>query len=154
VGPDPVMLGFISFLGLAALVLGIMGYSASGIPFSSGTRITGTAGKIIGALCIAFGLTIVWLAGRVFGPKPEDAFAHRLVQAFPVGAACYAVARIVWLMRLGGERTAKPRVKQPNRALPSNHEEHGFVRCPHCGKRMVDTAQERCRYCGEELPER
>jgi hypothetical protein len=152
-GPDWVMLGVISFLGLAAVVFGIMGYSPSGVPFSSGTRITGSAGKIVGTLCILFGLAILWFAGRVFGPKPADAFAHGLVQTFPVGAAIYAAARIAWLMRSGGERTEKPPVRRGPRASRLAQDEDGFISCPHCGKRMVDTAPERCRYCGETIPQ-
>jgi hypothetical protein len=107
-GPDWVLLSIISLLGLAAVVLGIMGYSAAGIPFSGGTRLTAASGKTVGTFSIALGLALIWWAGRIFGPKASDGFLYAFVRALPLGVAIYAVARVGWLLRTGAENRPGP----------------------------------------------
>jgi hypothetical protein len=149
-GPDWVMLSVISLLGLAAVILGLMGYGPTGVPFSGNTRVTGAAGRVVGTISIALGLALIWWSGRIFGPKASDGFAHAFVRAFPLGVAVYAVARAIWLVRTGAgitPVTPTPRVTSSR----SRQAKDGFVTCPQCGKRMVDTEQEECRFCGADL---
>jgi hypothetical protein len=149
-GPDWVMLSVVSVLGLAVVILGIMGYSAAGIPFSGSTRLTGAPGKTIGTISIALGLALIWWAGRIFGPKASDGFAHAFVRGFPLGVAIYAVARIGWLLRACAENTPGLRAARATSSR-SRQANDGFITCPHCEKRMVDTEQEECRFCGGHL---
>jgi hypothetical protein len=107
-GPDWVMLSVVSVLGLAVVILGIMGYSAAGMPFSACTRLTGAPGKTIGTISIALGLALIWWAGRIFGPRASDGFAYAFVRALPFGVAVYAVARIGWILRTGAGITPVP----------------------------------------------
>jgi hypothetical protein len=151
VGPDWVLLVVISVLGLLAVGFGVHGFKAEGIPFSPGIRIAGVAGKVVGVLCLVLGLALLWWAGRVFGPREDDAVVHAFVQRIPLGVAAYAVVQILWFSRRGSTR---PKESAPRRRPPrdtSKKKEAGIIECPHCGKQMVDTAQERCRFCGEEL---
>src|SRR5262249_29964787 len=122
-----------------------------GIPFSPGLRIAGIAGKIVGGLCLVFGLVIVWFSGRVFGPKEEDAVAHAVVRMFPFGVAAYAIAQVLWFSLPHGRRPETADRPPQSRRRVSKKLQEGIIQCPHCGKQMVDTAQERCRFCGEAL---
>jgi hypothetical protein len=150
-GPDWVMLSVVSVLGLAVVILGIMGYSAAGIPFSGSTRLTGAPGKTVGTFSIALGLALIWWAGRIFGPKASDGFAYAFVRALPLGVAIYTVARVGWLLRTGS-RYGRPTCPLAEaRPLRASRTTDGFITCPHCGKRMVDTEQEKCRFCAEDL---
>jgi hypothetical protein len=150
-GADWVLLSVVSFLGLLVVAFGVHGFRPNGIPFSPGIRITGVAGKIVGVLCLLLGLAILWAAGRVFGPKEDDAVAHAVVRMFPLGVATCAVAQIVWFLRPRGNRLESPSDRPRSTRPVSRKMEDGFVQCPHCGKRMVDTAQEGCRFCGGDL---
>jgi hypothetical protein len=150
-GPDWVLLSVISFLGLLAVAFGVHGFRAEGIPFSRNVRIMGIAGKIVGAICLALGLAIVWFAGRVFGPKEEDTVAHAAVRMFPFGVAAYAAIQIFWILLPRGKRTEKAESAPPPKRSSPKKKEEGIIEYPQCGKRMVDTAQERCRFCGGDL---
>ena len=57
------------------IVLGIKGFTASGIPLSKTTTLKGTSGKVVGTICILAGLAfiplflfITFFYGRLFGP--------------------------------------------------------------------------------------
>jgi hypothetical protein len=149
-GPDWVMLSIVSLLGLAAVILGLMGYGPSGVPFSGSTRVTGVAGKAVGTISIVLGLALIWWAGRIFGPKASDGFASTFVRALPLGVAVYAVARVGWLMRTGAGITPVHHAARGTSSR-SRQTKVGFVTCPHCGKRTVDTEQEECRFCRQDL---
>ncbi len=147
------LLGIIGFWGLAAVILGVMGFSPAGIPLTRNTRIAGLAGKVTGGMCVLLGLAILWGAGHsILGPT-EDGFAKSFVRGFPYGVAVYSLAQILWLSKPRGKEPSEApvRPKRPRQAT-SSREVGGIVECPHCKKRMVDTAAERCRYCGKELP--
>ena len=147
------VLGIVCFWGLAAVALGVMGFSPAGIPLTRNTRIAGLAGKVTGGLCVLLGLAILWGAGHsILGPT-EDGFAKSFVRGFPYGVAVCALAQILWLSKSRGKASSEAPVqpKRPRVAM-SGREVGGIVECPHCKKRMVDTAAERCRFCGKELP--
>ena len=61
-------------VSIGLVVLGIKGFTASGIPFSKKTTLRGTAGKVVGTLCILAGVAFIpvfllafWGYGRLFG---------------------------------------------------------------------------------------
>ncbi|MBC7856210.1 MAG: hypothetical protein IAF94_22495 [Pirellulaceae bacterium] len=61
-------------MSIGLVVLGIKGFTASGIPLSKKTTLQGTSGKIVGAICIMAGVAFIplfllafWGYGRVFG---------------------------------------------------------------------------------------
>jgi hypothetical protein len=151
--PSWVVLGIICFLGLMAVVLGVMGFSPAGIPLSRNTRLTGLTGRVTGVPCILLGLAILWVAGHsILGPR-EEGFAKGFIQALPFGVAVYAVARILWLQKSRSHEPIERPVRAPRpRASTSIREIGEIIECPHCGKSMVDTGAERCRFCRSELP--
>lgn len=66
------MLGMLALiaLGIAALGLGIKGFTAEGLPLGHESRIRGPAGKAVGVVCIliglaAFAVAAVILIGRL-----------------------------------------------------------------------------------------
>lgn len=61
-----------SALGAASIYLGVQGFRRSGMPFSGEKRLTGTAGKVVGTLCILFGLLCFALLGLIITAR-----AHR-----------------------------------------------------------------------------
>ncbi len=46
-------------VSIGLIVLGIKGFTASGIPFTSTTTLKGTTGKIVGVACILGGVMLV-----------------------------------------------------------------------------------------------
>lgn len=46
-------------VSIALIVLGIKGFTATGIPLSKTTTLKGTQGKIVGVICIAAGLLFI-----------------------------------------------------------------------------------------------
>ncbi len=152
-GHSWVVLGIICFWGGMAVVLGVMGFSPAGIPLTRDTRLTGLTGKLTGVPCILLGLAILWIAGHSFLGPTEEGFAKGFMQALPFGVAVYAVSRIVWHLKSPSHEPIKrgKRRKRPRDATPIR-EIGETIECPHCGKRMVDTGAERCRFCGQELP--
>jgi hypothetical protein len=51
-------------IGVGAIILGARGFMPEGLPFTNSKRITGTAAKIVGVICILIGL--VFIAGNVY----------------------------------------------------------------------------------------
>jgi hypothetical protein len=152
-GPSWVVLGIICFLGLMAVVLGVMGFGPTGIPLSQNTRLTGLTGKITGVPCILLGLAILWVAGHSFLGPTEEGFAKGFMQALPFGVAVYAVARILWFQKSPRQEPIERRVQAKRPRVKTSSREIGeMIECPHCGKSMVDTGAERCRFCHSELP--
>lgn len=151
--PSWVVLGVICFWGGMAVVLGVMGFGPTGIPLTRTTRLTGLTGKVTGVPCILLGLAILWIAGHsILGPT-EDGFAKGFMQSLPFGVAVYAVARILWhLNSPSQELIERPKRKKRSRATTSSREIGETIACSHCGKRMVDTGAQRCRFCGQDLP--
>jgi len=47
------MISFV--IGIAAILLGVKGFSDEGLPFTSKKRLNGTAGKVTGVVCILIG---------------------------------------------------------------------------------------------------
>jgi hypothetical protein len=130
-----------------------MGFSPAGIPLTRNTHLAGLAGKVTGVLCILLGLTILWGTGHSILAPTEDGFAKTFVRGLPYGVAVYAVARIIWVSKSRGQGPAeRPIQVKRSRVATSRREVGGVVECPHCKRRMVDTAAERCRFCGRELP--
>jgi hypothetical protein len=152
-GPSWVVLGIVCFWGLVAVVLGVMGFSPTGIPLTRNTRLTGLTGKVTGLPCILLGLVILWGAGHsILGPT-EDGFAKTFVRGLPYGVAVYAVVRIILHSNSRGQEPTKRLVQaKRSRVATSSREVGGIVQCTQCGRRMVDTGAERCRFCGRELP--
>jgi hypothetical protein len=60
-----VILAFWFSLGLGALILGCKGFISTGLPVTGKRRITGMPARIIGVLCILFGLG-AWGMGLAF----------------------------------------------------------------------------------------
>jgi hypothetical protein len=147
------VLGIVCFWGLAAVILGVMGFSPTGIPLTRNTRIAGLAGKVTGGLCVLLGLAILWGAGHsILGPA-EDGFARSFVRGFPYGVAVYSFVQILWLSKPRGKEPREfPQQPKRPRLATSGREVGDIVECPHCKKRMVDTAAERSRFCGKDLP--
>ena len=65
----------ILLVSIGLVVLGIKGFTASGIPLSKRTTLKGTSGKVVGAICILAGVAFIpafllafWGYGRLFGP--------------------------------------------------------------------------------------
>jgi hypothetical protein len=151
--PSWVILGIICFLGLMAVVLGVMGFGPAGIPLTQNARLTGLRGKVTGVPCILLGLAILWVAGNSFLGPTEEGFARGFMQALPFGVAVYAVARILWFQKSRPQQPIERPVQAPrSRASTSIREMGEIIECPHCGKSMVDTGAERCRFCRSELP--
>lgn len=46
-------------LSILFLAIGIKGFTASGLKLSNSTTLKGRSGKVVGAICIAFGLAMV-----------------------------------------------------------------------------------------------
>jgi hypothetical protein len=46
-------------IGIAAILLGLRGFSRDGLPLTSKRRLTGTAAKVVGALCLLAGLAFI-----------------------------------------------------------------------------------------------
>jgi uncharacterized membrane protein len=46
-------------VSVGLVVLGVKGFTASGIPFSKNVVLNGTSGKIVGAICIMAGLAFI-----------------------------------------------------------------------------------------------
>src|SRR5262245_45762661 len=46
-------------VAIALIILGIKGFSASGIPFSKTVTLSGTPGKIVGVICILAGVMLI-----------------------------------------------------------------------------------------------
>ena len=55
-------------IGIAAILLGMKGFKAEGLPFTSTKRITGTSARIVGVICILIGL--VFIAGSIYPFSP------------------------------------------------------------------------------------
>ncbi|MCI0331648.1 MAG: hypothetical protein L0228_00305 [Planctomycetes bacterium] len=55
-------MGGFYYLGILIIGMGIAGFTKRGLPFTSKKRITGRPGQIIGAVCIAFGLVLAFIA--------------------------------------------------------------------------------------------
>jgi hypothetical protein len=47
------------FVGLAAILLGLKGFTPAGLPLTSKKRLTGTTAKVLGALCLLIGLAFI-----------------------------------------------------------------------------------------------
>jgi hypothetical protein len=43
-------------IGIGAILLGMKGFTRDGLPFTNTQRIRGTAGKVVGVLCILLGV--------------------------------------------------------------------------------------------------
>ncbi len=46
-------------IGISAILLGMKGFMAEGIPFTNSKRITGTSARVIGVICILIGLGLI-----------------------------------------------------------------------------------------------
>jgi hypothetical protein len=46
-------------IGIAAIILGLRVFSRDGLPFTSKKRLAGTAGKVVGAICLLVGLAFI-----------------------------------------------------------------------------------------------
>jgi formate hydrogenlyase subunit 3/multisubunit Na+/H+ antiporter MnhD subunit len=53
---------FVGFLGAAAIVLGILGFTKRGIPIDGVRRVSGKAGMVLGAFTIAVGVGMIALS--------------------------------------------------------------------------------------------
>ena len=51
------MIGIV--LGIAAILLGLKGFTPAGLPLTKKKRLTGTTAKILGALCLLLGLALL-----------------------------------------------------------------------------------------------
>jgi hypothetical protein len=67
---------FVIPVGIAAIVLGMRGFSARGIPLTKRKSIGGTRGKIIGAVCIIVGITAIIVAVVTLRASVQQADAH------------------------------------------------------------------------------
>lgn len=47
------------FIGVAAILLGAKGFTRDGLPFTSKKRLTGTAAKVVGVICLLVGLALI-----------------------------------------------------------------------------------------------
>ena len=54
-----------SVLGAASMYLGVQGFGTAGLPLSGAKRLTGTAGKVAGVLCILFGILCFAFLGLI-----------------------------------------------------------------------------------------
>ena len=48
-------------IGVAAILLGVKGFTREGIPFTAKTKITGTPAIVIGVVCVLIGLVFAWV---------------------------------------------------------------------------------------------
>jgi hypothetical protein len=46
-------------IGIAALLLGLKGFTPAGLPFTKNKRLTGTTAKVVGAACLLLGLALI-----------------------------------------------------------------------------------------------
>jgi hypothetical protein len=46
-------------VSIGLIILGVKGFTASGIPLTKGTALKGTQGKIVGVICIVTGLVFI-----------------------------------------------------------------------------------------------
>jgi hypothetical protein len=46
-------------IGIAAILLGLRGFSRDGLPLTRKKRLTGTTAKVVGALCLLIGLAFI-----------------------------------------------------------------------------------------------
>jgi len=51
------MLGIL--IGIGAILLGVKGFTPEGLPFTRKTRIKGTAGIIVGIVCLLLGILLL-----------------------------------------------------------------------------------------------
>lgn len=46
-------------VGIAAILLGVKGFTREGLPFTSKKRLTGTAAMVVGVICLLIGLAFL-----------------------------------------------------------------------------------------------
>jgi hypothetical protein len=46
-------------IGIAAILLGLKGFTPAGLPLTSKKRLTGTTAKVLGAICLLVGLAFI-----------------------------------------------------------------------------------------------
>lgn len=51
------MIGIV--IGIAAILLGLKGFTRDGLPFTKNKRLTGTTAKVVGAVCLLLGLALL-----------------------------------------------------------------------------------------------
>ena len=80
------MLGYLLLYAvvLGFLVIGFKGFTATGLPLTRKKNLAGKAGKVVGAICVLFGLTILGFSILDFLPRPAEKAVNRVVNHDPI----------------------------------------------------------------------